>query len=330
MPATDLLDRYLNAVKFWLPKAQQQDILAELAEDLRSQIEEREAALGHPLEEADLVAVLKQRGDPMRVASGYIPEHRLIDPSMLPVYRLVLKIVLLWVLAPLFAIVFIAPLFDSARPGTALLQFFTQAWRAGFMVVGMVTVAFALLDRYRAKWIDKWDPRKLPRVPGAQHTTARSNDLAGFIFGIAAFVFWAGVMWQRSEFAFSGGLRIIMAPVWSAIYWPVLGLTLAWALADFFNFLRPARTRVRSWVRLGLDTATVLMAGVLLTVSIWVDFAGPNLSAADAAKAMRWVNGTIQVTLITIAAITLFDAVHQLRLLLRAKSSRPSPILTVS
>jgi hypothetical protein len=65
-------------------------------------------------------------------------------------------------------------------------------------------------------------------------------------------------------------------------------------------------------------------------VSIWVDFAGPNLSAADAAKAMRWVNGTIQVTLITIAAITLFDAVHQLRLLLRAKSSRPSPILTVS
>lgn len=123
MPATDLLDRYLNAVKFWLPKAQQQDILAELAEDLRSQIEEREAALGHPLEEADLVAVLKQRGDPMRVASGYIPEHRLIDPSMLPVYRLVLKIVLLWVLAPLFAIVFIAPLFDfgPSRYGVAAI-----------------------------------------------------------------------------------------------------------------------------------------------------------------------------------------------------------------
>ena len=29
---TDLLDRYLNAVKFWLPKPQQHDIIAELAE----------------------------------------------------------------------------------------------------------------------------------------------------------------------------------------------------------------------------------------------------------------------------------------------------------
>ena len=37
---TELLERYLQAVRFWLPKAQQEDILAELSEDLRSQIEE--------------------------------------------------------------------------------------------------------------------------------------------------------------------------------------------------------------------------------------------------------------------------------------------------
>src|SRR5271165_3173690 len=72
---SDLIDRYLQAVKFWLPKAQQQDILAELSEDLHSQIEEREAALGHPLDEADLAAVLKRRGSPMRVASGFVPEQ---------------------------------------------------------------------------------------------------------------------------------------------------------------------------------------------------------------------------------------------------------------
>ena len=40
MPATksDLIDRYLHAVKFWLPKAQQEDIVAELGEDLLSQV----------------------------------------------------------------------------------------------------------------------------------------------------------------------------------------------------------------------------------------------------------------------------------------------------
>src|ERR1700683_605364 len=101
MSKTDMIDRYLNAVKFWLPGKQQKDILAELAEDLHSQIEDRESSLGHPMDEADLVALLKQRGSPMRVASGYIPEHRLINPAMLPLYRLVLKILLLWVLAPM-------------------------------------------------------------------------------------------------------------------------------------------------------------------------------------------------------------------------------------
>ncbi len=38
-----LVDRYLRAVRFWLPKkAKQEDLLAELGEDLRSQIEAKE------------------------------------------------------------------------------------------------------------------------------------------------------------------------------------------------------------------------------------------------------------------------------------------------
>ena len=42
----ELLDRYLKAVKFWLPSDQKQDIIAELSEDLRSQIEDKESELG--------------------------------------------------------------------------------------------------------------------------------------------------------------------------------------------------------------------------------------------------------------------------------------------
>ena len=31
----ELIDRYLQAVRFWLPKAQADDIIAELSEDIR-------------------------------------------------------------------------------------------------------------------------------------------------------------------------------------------------------------------------------------------------------------------------------------------------------
>jgi len=66
----ELIDRYLQAVKFWLPKAQKQDIIAELSEDIRSQVEEKEAELGRKLNDAEVEAILIQRGSPIVVAKA--------------------------------------------------------------------------------------------------------------------------------------------------------------------------------------------------------------------------------------------------------------------
>ena len=330
MTQTDLIDRYLNAVKLWLPRKQQKDILAELAEDLHSQIEERESALGHPLEEAELVDLLKRRGSPMRVASGYIPEHCLINPAMLPMYWMVLKIVLIWVLAPMFALIFIAPLFNSQSPGKGLVAFFVTAFQSLFFVIGIVTTVFALLDRYHSKWVDRWDPRKLPGAPRTHQQMQWYNDFSGFAFGVAAAVFWALTMWHRSAFVFNGGFRIILTPIWGQIYWLVIALTLARAFVDLYCFARPAWSPARAWVRLALDALKVAIALVLLRVTSWVVIAGADLSPAETAKILAWLNATIQVTLICAAVIMLFDWFRQGRLLWRAKKGRSTPILTVS
>ncbi len=50
----ELIDRYVNAVRFWLPSDSQDDIAAELDEDLRSQVAGREGEVGRPLNEARL------------------------------------------------------------------------------------------------------------------------------------------------------------------------------------------------------------------------------------------------------------------------------------
>src|SRR3979411_2964011 len=89
----EILDRYLHAVEFWLPKTQKQDIIAELSEDIRSQIEEKESALGRKLNDPELEAMLKQLGRPVVVANRYSPQQYLIGPVLFPIYRFVLKIV---------------------------------------------------------------------------------------------------------------------------------------------------------------------------------------------------------------------------------------------
>ena len=325
---TELINRYLNAVKFWLPNAQHQDILAELAEDLHSQIEEREQALGHPVGEDDVVAILKRRGSPMRVASGYLPSQRLIDPALLPVYRLVLKVTILWVLIPLFLIIFVGPMFTSAHEGRVLLTFLDTAVRSAFMVVGIVTTVFALADRYhKFQDANDWDPRKLPRRAVPNPATARWSSFANFSGILGGAIFWAIVMWHRSEFVFEGGRRVILQPIWSQVYWIVLVLTLGDALIELVAFLDRGHKQLRACIRLGWDVASILCAGLLLRVGSWVELAGLDLTAAHIAKLMVWVNLSIQFTLIGVCAIKLIDALLQIRHLYRNKPDGQAPVL---
>jgi hypothetical protein len=49
----ELIDSYLKAVGSYLPAAQRDDITKELAENIRSEIEDKETELGRPLTEAE-------------------------------------------------------------------------------------------------------------------------------------------------------------------------------------------------------------------------------------------------------------------------------------
>jgi hypothetical protein len=83
----ELIDRYLEAVRFWLPPSHRQDdLIAELGEDLRSQIEDKESELGHPLEQSEMSTMLKRCGSPMMVAGRLGPQRHLIGPALFPIY----------------------------------------------------------------------------------------------------------------------------------------------------------------------------------------------------------------------------------------------------
>src|SRR5262245_62982079 len=171
----DLLDRYLQAVRFWLPKAHQNDIIEELRDDLRSQIEEKESSLGRAITEDEIAAILKHAGHPMRVAARYQKQQSLIGPGLFPLYQFVLKIVLLGYVIPWFVVWIVMTILSSYRDSSHVLTRIS-GWGAlctnVFIVFGIVTLIFAFLERFQSyhHLQDKWDPRKLPRVQNpSQH-----------------------------------------------------------------------------------------------------------------------------------------------------------------
>src|SRR5688572_11302893 len=116
---TPLIDRYLQNVRLSLPSARRDDIVRELAEDIRSQVADREEELGRPLTDAEQDALLEQFGHPLALATRYGPQRHVIGPALFPVYWMALKIALGGALAVNVALA-IAFLVNGQPPGRAL------------------------------------------------------------------------------------------------------------------------------------------------------------------------------------------------------------------
>ena len=89
----EIVDRYLKTVGNYLPKEQKDDILRELSENIRSEVEDREKELGRPLTVAEQEAIVKAQGNPLVVAGRYRQEKRTvafgrqwIGPELFPLY----------------------------------------------------------------------------------------------------------------------------------------------------------------------------------------------------------------------------------------------------
>jgi hypothetical protein len=323
----ELLDRYLHAVKSGLPKAQQADIAAELEVDLRSQIEDKEAELGRPLHEEELVAILRKRGHPMSVAGSYLPQRYLIGPALYPIYRLVLQIVVIWVLVPVFVLI-VGPIavVTAAHPSKELIKTLWDLAMSAVFTVGVVTVVFAIMERRPAEYSKsfvKWDPRRLPRVPKT-NPDGRPTPRATAIAELAAGFVVSGlfVSWYRTTFDFPG-VRITLAPVWRSLYWPMLLVLLIGALVGWVSLMWPERTRLRSSIRLAVHGLSLAIVFVLIRDRAWVEIVAPQFPAASIQDAVKWTNFGIGLTLLITALITAGDSFLEIRRIARRKPVRP-------
>ena len=291
----ELLNRYLHAIKFWLPRGQQEDIAAELSEDIRSQIEEQEAKLGRKLNDFDVASILKERGRPLVVANRYLPQQYLIGPVLFPVYRLVLAIVALCYLAPWLLVrvglIILDPSYRSARSVlTDIARAWPSFWTVSFFAIGAVTTVFAILERVQSKkkFLENWDPLKLPpvrdpnRIP---HLNSIIELAANFVFA----VWWVTGAW--SQFIFDrAGVRIVLAPAWRGFFWAFLAIALANIALAAVNLSRRYWTLLNAGIRLVLDSAGAVAFCWLLKAHLVAEISAPQLSPAHAAEISHAIN----------------------------------------
>ena len=310
----ELLDRYLQAIGFWLPKPQKQDIIAEISEDIRSQIEEKESELGRSLDEAELEAILKRRGAPLLVAERYLPQRYLIGPLLFPIYRLVLKWALLyqasWFLVWIgFAVLDRAN--ADANPGADIAGALKSLWLVGVYAFAAITAAFALTERYHAKsrFLEQWNPRKLPRL---RHPIqiSRSNSASELAWNGLLILWWVKLL-RLPEIP---GLRVALAPVLLyRFYWPILTLLVALAAIACANLFRPWWTRRRAGVRLAINSFGLILIALLFVTKPWFEVIAPHATTTEIRDIAQWVDGTAAVLLLLYAMSFVLRGMQDIR-----------------
>jgi hypothetical protein len=225
----ELIERYLQSVRFWLPKTKQQEgILTELGDDLRSQVEEKEAELKRPLDQHEVAEILKRCGQPMIVAGRLSPKRYLIGPTLFPIYLFVLRMVLLWILVPVF--IFIVAPTNAVRSGdwgTAIANTLGDLWSGLFIAAGVITLVFTILERTHAQlgMECKWDPMKLPPIRKHERKPSTLQMVCELAFN------WFGLIWllllPHNPVLLFGPAAAFLKPgsLWDTFYIPVVAVT---------------------------------------------------------------------------------------------------------
>jgi hypothetical protein len=283
----ELLDRYLQAVEFWLPRRQKKDIIAELSEDLGSQIEEKESELGRKLNDGEVEAILKRCGPPLRVALRYRPQQYLIGPALFPIYKFVLAVLLAGCIIPRFLIWLVFLLVDPAHRGYLHME---NLWATVIFFAFFTTLTFAIMEKSGVDLsnLNTWNPRKLPPVRDPNRI-----PLASSLFEIGGMtvteVWFISTLWPGTAIDLYW-VQLAMAPVWHFIFWSVVFVNAAQILCGVLNALHPVWTRGRAVLQLVLHALGGAVFCWFLKARVLTGIQAPRISAAKGIQLADFLN----------------------------------------
>jgi hypothetical protein len=299
-----LLERYLDAVGRHLPPEKEEDILAELRDDIQASLDKRTSELGRALTEAEEADVLRPYGRPILMASQYAKQRQLIGPDWFPFYWTTLKIALAVALIVHVAVlVLLAITGQPTHPAMTRLFAFPST---AVSVFAWVTLIFAAVERTgaRARFKEKWNPRALPR-PSDRRTRPSRVGVAFELIVDAVFVTWWTAVHRSTELLLIPP-SLNLGPAWPAFYLPVLVVVLASMAVKCVVLVRPDWTLFRLNAGLLVTVAGIALAVVVLRAAPLVVPGQPGPEAQYLAmllnSVLRWaIAVTVVITIVTTA-----------------------------
>ena len=315
----DLIDRYLHAVRDYLPRGSHDDIVRELGDDIRAQAADREEELGRPLTADDQAELLKGLGHPMVLAAKYRGSQQLISPVVYPYYLLGLKISI--GIALLVQVAIAIAMVASGQPGGPIIGRLASFPFTGLVTLfGWITLAFAALDvhvrQIASRTAGSWDPHTLtepPRERGPKYAALTTG--IELWFSTVFFVWWLAIP-QHPWLVFGPAASFLaMAPAWRVVHLPLAALWFISLVVRWTLLFRPDLKSVRSWFEIGASIAGLIVGVYLLRADAIVTVAPgltPGQHAADIGRIVHAVDTGFRIAVLVWICAAGWEAVQNL------------------
>jgi hypothetical protein len=298
-----------------LPSKQRDDAIRELNDEILSRVEEKEEALGHPLTEDEQVALLKQLGHPMLMASRYRSSRYLINPTIFAIYWMVLRLILAVVFFAM-AIAAVAVVASGQGLGKALGVIFRYPF-AALSVFAWVTTIFVILDIIQVKFdfFGKWDPRTLPKLSKTKPRHSMIESVVGLMLG-AIFGVWWLVGLKHQFWIFGPGYAVMrFGPVWQTIYPLFVVLVVFSVIRSSVDVARPGWERGRIWFRLVYRVLNLVVLYFLYNAT--EIFVPGSASPAGMIEVLKSLNTAMHLGVAVVAVITVIQTLQDVCHLIR-------------
>lgn len=300
----DLIDIYLNAIRWNLPGAKADDIIAELRDLIASRIEDREEALDRPLTRDETSALLCEFGHPLIVASRYGTQQWLIGPEIFPFYFFALKITLAISAAMLLAVGVVRTIFAERSTVQAFVQSIDGMWWNLLAGAALVTLIFAILERtgWLTKHLQRWRPEQLPDLKDLR---LKPKSLWETCFeaamSLAFLLWWTGVIHLPA--AMRPGMAVEFAPVWTQLWWPIFAIVAGRLLLNLIQLARPRWRSLQALIATATTVAALAVLATLYHAGRLVTFLSDEMNPIKLARTQESLDMAIHIGLIATGAI---------------------------
>ena len=297
-----LLHRYLRTLQLFLPpKAQRDDIIRELSEEIETDMAERERELGRSVNLDEEAAIIGKYGHPLLAAARYQRQRYLIGPLLFPYYWLLLRVVL--VLVATGHVIGGGLLLANGAGWPEIGALGERFVESSLKVLGWLTLIAAIADLWltRSAVLERWNARTLvfsqramevhPPVRSGSVPAVRlamlSNARSVFTFVVqAALSIWWLLALKFPTLLFLGAVDIVAwGPTMNSLY-PVLAISIIGDLIQQFAQLWPSNLiKVSRIIRPILRLGSVGLLFLVLTSDhqwvVWREATRPDTQVVD-------------------------------------------------